>query len=84
MAGIASTFGMLYPAGMIKRAGRPPTFPNARQYSVRLSEPDATRLRELGGGSVSMGISVLLNGATGVSMIDGPADAGPAATGGDA
>jgi hypothetical protein len=70
---------MLYPEGMNKRAGRPPTFPHARQYSVRLSEPDAARLRELGGGSVSMGISVLLNGATGSDAGHAPVDVEPPA-----
>ena len=47
------------------RKGRPPIFHGARAHTVQLTEPDAIRLREFGAGSVSMGISVLLNGPTG-------------------
>jgi hypothetical protein len=70
-----------------RAAGRPRIVPDGRAYTVRLDELTAGAIRQEGGGSLSLGIARIFeraNGATGVGMVDGPADAGTPATGGDA
>ena len=70
-----------------RAAGRPRIVPDGRAYTVRLDEGTAGAIRLEGGGSLSLGIVRIFaraNGATGVGLVTGAGDAGPAATGGDA